>query len=233
MLRTERGLHMKNVALIVAAGRGSRMMQSMPKQYLPLNNKMILTHTINLFTSHESIDAVMVVINKDDQFLYDKAVIDINSPKLLPPEYGGYTRAVSVRLGLAGLRNKSPQNVIIHDAARPLCPPNLLDAVLDPLSSYDGAFAALPVIDALWKIDNGCANYSINRENVWRAQTPQAFNFHKIFAAHLHGDGSAKDDVEVALLSKLNIKAIHGSEVNFKITTPEDLNRAAAYLEDN
>ena len=231
LLGTECGSQMNNVALIVAAGRGSRMMQSLPKQYLLLNNEMILSHTIKLFVSHNSIDAVVVVINKDDLHLYDKAIFDISSEKLLPPSYGGNTRAASVRLGLEDLSKNSPHNVIIHDAARPLCPPNLLDAVLAPLNSFDGAFAALPVMDALWKIDNGCASHPINRENVWRAQTPQAFQFQKILEAHSHGDESAKDDVEVALLSKLNIIAIHGSEINFKITTPEDLRRAEAHFE--
>ena len=218
---------MRNSALIVAAGRGSRMMQSVPKQYLLLNERAVLRHTIEIFINHPLINNLLVVINAKDETHYAAAVNQLESSKLCSPVLGGSTRALSVRLGLEALSAMNPQNVIIHDAARPLCPSKLIDAVLDPLDTVDGAFAALPITDALWKVENGYALQPVNREQIWRAQTPQAFRFQKILNAHSNSDASAKDDVEVALRANLTIKAVHGAEDNFKITHPSDLTRAA------
>ena len=222
---------MRNSALIVAAGRGSRMKQSTPKQYLSLREQTVLERTINIFIKHSRINILQVVINPEDEALYAEAVSGICSSKLCSPVFGGCTRALSVLQGLEALRSKDPQTVIIHDAARPLCPDELIDSVLDTLDTFDGAFAALPITDALWKVEDGCAIQSVNREQVWRAQTPQAFAFQKILNAHLNCQTSAKDDVEVALAANLSVKAVQGAEDNFKITHPSDLTRAAHVMQ--
>lgn len=221
---------MSNAALIVAAGRGSRMMQDMPKQYLTLGGRAVLWHTVQAFLASDRIDAVRVVIHPDDRVLYDSAVAGTNDPRLGAPVSGGASRAASVRLGLEALQADAPDHVLIHDAARPFCTPRLIAAVLDPLVQVDGAFAALPVVDALWKAEGTEAITPVSREGLWRAQTPQAFRFEPILAAHATGDAAAADDVEIARSVGLTVRVVEGAEENFKITLPRDLARAEQVL---
>lgn len=221
---------MTNAALIVAAGRGSRMMRETPKQYLSLGEHTVLWHTVQVFLSSSDISHICVVIHPDDQIQYYQAIADLNDPRLLPPVHGGASRAASVRLGLEGLSEKAPVNVLIHDAARPLCPSRLITAVLEPLEEVEGAFAALPVVDALWRTEGVEALDSIPRAGLWRAQTPQAFRYEDILRAHLLGDDGAADDVETARQAGLRVHVIQGAEENFKITLPSDLDRAEQLL---
>ena len=222
---------MSNAALIVAAGRGSRMMQDMPKQYLTLGGRTVLWHTVQAFLASDRIHAVRVVIHPDDRALYDNAVAGTNDARLGAPVPGGASRAASVRLGLEALQADAPEHVLIHDAARPFCTPRLISAVLDPLMQVDGAFAALPVVDALWKADGTEAISPVSRDSLWRAQTPQAFRYAAILDAHAHGDAAAADDAEIARAAGLTVRVVEGAEDNFKITLPRDLARAERMLE--
>ncbi|OSQ45267.1 2-C-methyl-D-erythritol 4-phosphate cytidylyltransferase [Marivita geojedonensis] len=223
---------MTNAALIVAAGRGSRMMQMTPKQYLLLEGRAVLWHTVQAFLASSDIDHVCVVIHENDRSKYDAAIAGLDDPRLLPPVQGGSSRAASVRLGLEGLRNQAPANVLIHDAARPFCAQELIRAVLRPLPEFDGAFAGLPVVDALWRTDGSEAMTSVSRDGLWRAQTPQAFRFGAIMAAHADGDADAADDVEIACKAGLRICVVEGHEDNFKITSPRDFERAERLISD-
>ena len=221
---------MTNAALIVAAGRGSRMMQDMPKQYLELGGHAVLWHTVQAFLASDQMHAVRVVIHPDDRALYDHAVAGIEDARLGAPVPGGTSRAASVRLGLEALQGDMPQHVLIHDAARPFCTAPLIAAVLEPLAQVDGAFAALPVVDALWKTDGIEAIAPVSRDSLWRAQTPQAFRYTAILAAHATGDAAAADDVEIARKAGMTVRVVEGSEDNFKITLPRDLERAEHVL---
>lgn len=223
---------MTNAALIVAAGRGSRMMQETPKQYLSLGGKTVLWHTVNAFLTSQEINQICVVIHRDDQTLYNQAVAEIRDPRLMTPIYGGATRAASVRLGLEALQYHCPKHVLIHDAARPFCPSELISAVIAPLDDVEGTFAALPVVDALWKTEGIEALAPVPRAGLWRAQTPQAFRYQDILRAHLTGDASATDDVETAREAGLRVHVVKGAEENFKITLPCDLERAERILAD-
>lgn len=221
---------MTNAALIVAAGRGSRMLQETPKQYLTLSGHAVLWHTVQAFLASDRIDTVRVVIHPDDQALYDSAVAGIEDARLGAPVPGGASRAASVRLGLEALQADAPEHVLIHDAARPFCPAHLIAAVLEPLAEVEGAFAALPVVDALWKAKGSEALSPVPRDGLWRAQTPQAFRFDAILAAHVTGDAAAADDVEIARAAGLRVRVVEGAEENFKITLPRDLARAEELL---
>ena len=217
---------MTNAALIVAAGRGSRMGADTPKQYLTLAGEAVLTHTIRAFLTSDQISHVRVVIHPDDTALYTAAIQGIMDPRLLPPVHGGASRSASVRLGLEALSDAAPANVLIHDAARPFCTPALIARVIAALADADGAFAALPVVDALWKTDGHEATTPVPRDGLWRAQTPQAFRFETILAAHHTCGTDTADDVEVARLAGLSVRVVEGDEANFKITRPRDLERA-------
>jgi len=223
---------MTNAALIVAAGRGSRMMRDTPKQYLPLAGHAVLWHTVQAFLASSDIDRVCVVIQPEDRALYDAAVAGIDDVRLAEPVSGGASRAASVRLGLEALQIDKPDHVLIQDAARPFCSPDLIAAVLAPLTEVEGAFAALPVVDALWKAEGSEALTPVPREGLWRAQTPQAFRYAAILAAHANGDGDAADDVAIARQAGLTVRVVEGSEDNFKITLPRDLERAERMLSE-
>src|SRR6056297_3580167 len=221
---------MTNAALIVAAGRGSRMMRDTPKQYLPLAGHAVLWHTVQAFLASSDIDRLRVVIQPEDRALYDAAVAGIDDPRLRDPVSGGASRAASVRLGLEALQIDTPNHVLIQDAARPFCSPGLIAAVLAPLAEVEGAFAALPVVDALWKAEGSETLTAIPREGLWRAQTPQAFRYEAILTAHANDNAHATDDVAIARQAGLTVRVVEGSEDNFKITLPRDLDRAERLL---
>lgn len=221
---------MTNAALIMAAGRGSRMMRDTPKQYLPLDDHAVLWHTLQALLASPEIDRVRVVIHPEDLALYDAAVAGIDDARLAEPVSGGASRAASVRLGLEALQTDAPKHVLIHDAARPFCSLDLIAAVLAPLAEVEGAFAALPVVDALWKAEGDQALTPVPRDGLWRAQTPQAFRYDAILAAHAAGDADAADDVAIARQADLTVRVVEGVEENFKITLPRDLDRAARLL---
>ena len=113
--------------------------------------------------------------------------------------------------------------MLIHDAARPFVPAAVVAAVLDALDAAPGAFAALPVVDALWRAEDGRAEAPVPREGLWRAQTPQGFHFDRILAAHRACRGDAADDVAVARAAGIEVRIVPGSEANYKITTTADL----------
>ncbi|KIT17444.1 2-C-methyl-D-erythritol 4-phosphate cytidylyltransferase [Jannaschia aquimarina] len=218
---------MSVAAILVAAGRGRRMSRGTPKQYLPVAGIPILRHTIETFLGHPSIGTVAVVIHMDDLPLYRQAVAGLTDAGLLDPIAGGDSRAASVRCGLEALSERKPEKVLIHDAARPFCPHEVIGAVIEGLDRADGACAALPVVDALWRTEGGRATASVPREGLWRAQTPQGFRFDRIVEAHRAcRDPLAADDVAVARAAALDIVLVPGCESNFKITTPADLARA-------
>lgn len=217
---------MTHAALIVAAGRGQRMESATPKQYLPLAGKTVLWHTIDAFLRVPEIGIVQVVIHPEDADLYSGAIEGLKDTRLAAPCFGGATRAASVRNGLQSLEEFAPQTVLIHDAARPLFSERLVEDLLAALETSDGAFAALPVVDALWRSQGGFASTPVDRTDMWRAQTPQAFQFAKILHAHATLSADAADDVEVAVNAGLSVKIVPGEEMNFKITLPQDLVRA-------
>lgn len=213
-------------ALIVAAGRGRRMGEPLPKQFLDLCGRTVLARTVEAFLSTGAIGTIMVVIHPDDAELYETATAGIDDKRLTSPVWGGPTRAASVRLGLEALAAVRPQRVLIHDAARPFVTSALIAEVDAALTEADGAFAAIPVVDAIWSSKGGCADQPVPRDGLWRAQTPQGFHFDKILAAHQSCDFEAADDVAVARAAGLSVRIVEGQDNNFKITTPADFARA-------
>jgi len=174
---------------------------------------------------------VQVVIGMEDQADYAGAIAGLVSDRLRPPVPGAATRAGSVLAGLEALESDAPDVVLIHDAARPFVTPALISAIVAALEGAPGALLALPVVDALWREEEGAAQEPVAREALWRAQTPQGFRFAEILAAHRAHSGEAADDVAVAREAGLEVRLVAGSESNFKITTAADLDRARALME--
>ncbi len=217
-------------ALILAAGRGNRFGSEMPKQYLEIDGVAILRHTLERFLGSAGIDLVRVVIHPDDQVLYDMAVDGIEDKRLLEPVFGGPSRAATTQNGLESLASRTPGKVLIHDAARPFVSDDIIQRVVSALDRVDGAFAGLPLVDALWRVSDGAARGSVARDGLWRAQTPQGFWFDAILDAHRSKVSDATDDVAIARDAGLQVRAIVGSEDNFKITVASDLARAQAMI---
>ena len=214
------------VALIVAAGRGNRAGPGAPKQYRLLDGEPVLRRTLAAFAGHSGIDAVLTVIHPDDRTDYEAAAADL--PKLLPACMGGDTRQASVRSGLEALAATRPTHVLIHDGARPFVSSRLISACIDALATHRGVLVALPVTDTLRRAANGLADGTVSREGLWRAQTPQGFEFEAILKAHRQADRqSATDDVEIATMAGIEVSMIEGDEDNLKITSHTDMARAA------
>lgn len=219
---------MTNVALLMAAGRGQRFGGAIPKQYADLAGCAVMRRTALCYLDHPLIDLVVAVIHPDDRDKYEAATAGLD---LAPPIMGGDTRQESVRNGLQGLAPYAPESVLIHDAARPLVASPVIDRVLAAIGPGVGAIAALPVHDSLRHASDGLVDGDVERDGVWRAQTPQGFRYRDILSAHLDvaTDGFT-DDASVARAAGLQVAVVEGHEDGFKITTSDDLRRAEARI---
>jgi 2-C-methyl-D-erythritol 4-phosphate cytidylyltransferase / 2-C-methyl-D-erythritol 2,4-cyclodiphosphate synthase len=216
------------IALVVAAGRGTRLGGPLPKQYLPLGGAAVLRRGLQALITHPAVGAVRVIIHPDDQAYYAAATAGLD---LLPPVAGGAQRQDSVRNGLESLAEAAPDFVLIHDGARPFLDHAVIDRVLDGLRTYPGAIAALPMRDTVKRSDGARITATIDRTPLWRAQTPQGFHYKPILAAHRAAAGAElSDDAAVAERAGMNVTLVEGSEDNFKVTTMADLARAERLL---
>ncbi len=219
---------MRVAALIVAGGSGSRFGGEIPKQYRALAGVPVLRRAVLAFLNHSAVETVQVVIRAEDRSLYNAAVAGLEVP---PPVIGGADRQSSVRLGLEALADAAPDAVLIHDAARPLVPDALISAVVAAIAPGMGAIAALPVVDTLWRSAGETCETLVDRQNLWRAQTPQGFMFSDILTAHRTALGQTlTDDAAVAIAASLVVRHVPGSEAAAKITTEADLIRAESQL---
>jgi 2-C-methyl-D-erythritol 4-phosphate cytidylyltransferase/2-C-methyl-D-erythritol 2,4-cyclodiphosphate synthase len=215
-------------ALIVAAGRGSRFGGSLPKQYLGLGGTTVLRHAAAAFATHPRVTGVLVAIRPEDRKLFDQALSGLS---LLPPVPGGAERQDSVRLGLEALAARKPDRVLIHDGARPFPNAALIDRVIDGLDRASAAIPALPLGDTIKRVADGRVLETIDRAQLWRAQTPQGFHFGEILAAHRQMAGRMlTDDAAVAEAAGIAPLIVAGSEENLKVTTAEDLATAERLL---
>jgi 2-C-methyl-D-erythritol 4-phosphate cytidylyltransferase/2-C-methyl-D-erythritol 2,4-cyclodiphosphate synthase len=220
---SERG---QTVALVVAAGSGTRL-GGAPKQYRRLAGRSVLAHAVEAL-DHPRIDRVQVVIGADQEADYTTAM----GERALPlPIIGGATRQESVRRGLDALAAGSgAARVLIHDAARPFLPANVIDRLLDALDTAPGAVPTLPVVDTLAR-DRGTLGETVPRADLVRVQTPQAFDFAAIRAAHAAWAGDeATDDAQIARAAGLEIATVAGDSSLEKLTYEADFVRAEAML---
>jgi 2-C-methyl-D-erythritol 4-phosphate cytidylyltransferase/2-C-methyl-D-erythritol 2,4-cyclodiphosphate synthase len=223
-------------ALIVAAGRGARAAgaDTRPKQYCAVGGVPMIARTIAAFAAHRRVDDILVVIHPDDEALY-RAASAPYAGRLRKAVAGGARRQDSVRAGLEALAVAAPTSVLIHDAARPFLPAELIDRVIDSLKTNQGALPALPVTDSLKRAEGGRVTGTVARESLWQAQTPQGFKFDAILEAHR---AAAKepgrdftDDCGVAEWFGLKVALVEGAESNRKLTTEEDLRIANELLQ--
>jgi 2-C-methyl-D-erythritol 4-phosphate cytidylyltransferase/2-C-methyl-D-erythritol 2,4-cyclodiphosphate synthase len=222
-------------ALIVAAGRGARAASEggRPKQYCRIGGVPMIARAIGAFATHPSVSEILVVIHPDDAALYE-AVSRPFAGRLRKAVPGGATRQDSVRAGLEALEAQAPSSVLIHDAARPFVDEDLITRVIAGLDAHSGALPCLPVTDTLKRGSQGRVTGTVDRDQLWRAQTPQGFRYDAILAAHRAAarepDRAFTDDAGVAEWFGLDVALVEGSEENRKLTTAEDLRVADELL---
>jgi len=220
--------------VIVAAGRGSRMADGgLPKQYRPIGGQAVLTRTLTCFVSHPDIRTVLTVIHPDDQSHFEAAAAPVADG--LPWIGGGATRQRSVRLGLEALAGQSPDIVLIHDGARPFASAMLIRRAVAEARLHGGAIPGIAMNDSLARVDcDGNRLDSVDRADLRGVQTPQAFMFAPILAAHraaaFQGLDDFTDDAAVAAYAGLPMRVFPGEQDNIKLTTTADFRIAATMV---
>jgi 2-C-methyl-D-erythritol 4-phosphate cytidylyltransferase/2-C-methyl-D-erythritol 2,4-cyclodiphosphate synthase len=211
-------------ALVVAAGSGSRMGAEVPKQYRPIAGKAVLAHAVDALMSHPAVDAVRVVIGAGQEELAREALGDRNVGQLIQ---GGAERADSVRAGLEAIE---ADVILVHDAARPFCPPAVIDRLLGALGGAEGAVPVLPVADTLARAD-GRLGEAVDRSGLVRVQTPQVFRFRILAETYAQWSGaSPTDESTVMRASGREVAVVEGDPMLEKLTTAADWQRAEAWL---
>ena len=216
-------------ALIVAAGSGSRMGGEIPKQYRPIAGRAVLAHAVDALASHPRIDAVRVVIGEGQQEAAREALAGRDVGEMI---VGGGTRQESVLRGLEALAAQgAPDLVLIHDAARPFCPPEVIDRLLKALATNSAAVPALPAADTLMRGKGKHLGDTVDRTHLNRIQTPQAFHFERILEAHrAKASESFTDDATLARAAFVGVVRVEGDEALNKLTLIGDFTRAEERL---
>lgn len=222
-------------AIIVAAGKGVRMKGTMRKQYLDLSGRPVLAHSIMVFDSCSQVEEIFLVVPKEDvEYCQNKILSLLDLKNQINLVHGGAKRQDSVYNGLQAIA-KNTDTVVIHDGVRPLIHPEELKECILGSKKYGACILGTPASDTLKRVDkSGIIETTLPRENIWLAQTPQAFQYDIIIKAHetARRDGYVGTD-DASLVERLgaNVKIISGSKFNIKITKKEDLAVAKAMFD--
>jgi len=217
--------------VIVAAGRGTRASSDLPKQFRQIGGETMLRRTLSTFVEHGEITLVQPVIHRDDVELYQTSAAGMDV--LLPQTFGGATRQASVRAGLEALTARKPDIVLIHDAARPFASAALVSRAIAAAEQSGAAIPAMPVTDTVKTVDShGHVDKTLDRNTLRLVQTPQAFKFDTLLAAHRKAQAAGRedftDDAALAEWAGMKVSVFAGEPGNIKITNPEDFARAEA-----
>jgi 2-C-methyl-D-erythritol 4-phosphate cytidylyltransferase/2-C-methyl-D-erythritol 2,4-cyclodiphosphate synthase len=214
---------MQVVAILVAAGQGTRFGADRPKQFLQLGGKPVLRHAAEALLAEGLVARLLPVVAAGAEA---EVAAMLDGLPFLPPVPGGATRQASVRAGLEALAASPPDAVLVHDAARPFVPAGTVASLLAALAEHPGAIPAQPVSDTLKREGRrGAIAETVPRAGMFRAQTPQGFRYGDLLAAHRAAEAEATDDAQLLELAGLSVALVRGDERNAKITFPEDLDR--------
>lgn len=223
-----------NAALILAGGSGIRLGTDIPKQYIPVNGKAVITYCLEVFGSHPQIDAVQIVAHVEW-----RKNIHTQMPETVLDKFKGFSepgsnRQYSIFHGLQDMMQyaKETDIVIVHDAARPLVPAALLTACIEACKEHDGCLPVLPMKDTVYLGDGNNITSLLEREKVYAGQAPEAFVLGKYYEANSRLLPDLMERIngstEPAIMAGMDIAMIPGDEGNFKITTQADLERFKA-----
>jgi 2-C-methyl-D-erythritol 4-phosphate cytidylyltransferase/2-C-methyl-D-erythritol 2,4-cyclodiphosphate synthase len=225
-------------AVVVAAGRGLRAGGGVPKQYRFLRGEPAIRSPLAAFAGHKAISLVQAVIHPDDRDLYGSATEGLT---LLPPVPGGATRQASVLAGLEALASHRVEIVLVHDAARPFATTALMTRAIATAARTGAAVPVIPVVDTVKTVnETGVVTGTLERSRLRAVQTPQAFAFPELLAAHRRARSAGRDDftddAALAEWAGVTVSTFPGEESNVKLTTDQDFARfeaaAAAGLSD-
>ena len=217
---------MKTKAIVLSAGKGSRMKQSVSKQYLMLGGQTILSYSLETFQKSLIDEIIVVTAPEDIEFVRNNIILPHNIDKVTNIVAGGTERYLSVYQGL--LAAKNCDYVMIHDGARPFLTLNMIEESYKAVQTYQACAVGVPIKDSIKKIgEEGYILENIERNGVWQIQTPQSFSYSLILEAYeklLRSDMEPTDDTSVVeAFTKTKVKMLLGSYENIKMTTPEDL----------
>ncbi len=226
---------MKNVAIITAAGIGKRMRANQPKQYLELNGRPILSHTLEKFQAARLIEGIVLVVDGASlDLVQDDMLKKWPCAKVKWVVRGGDKRQDSVAQGLKAVP-LGCEVVCVHDGVRPFITPEIIDRSVEEAASHGACIVAIPVKDTIKRVDmEGRIAETVERAGLWRAQTPQTFKY-ELFESAMNqakSEGFYGTD-EASLVERFGheVYILAGDERNIKITTPEDLKIAEAICE--
>jgi 2-C-methyl-D-erythritol 4-phosphate cytidylyltransferase/2-C-methyl-D-erythritol 2,4-cyclodiphosphate synthase len=215
---------MTTTALIVAAGRGERAGGDVPKQFRLIGGKPMLRWAVESLIRHPAVQSTRIVIAEGQQDSAKQALQGLDIGELIT---GGAERADSVRAGLEAIEADA---VLVHDAARPFCPPPVVDRLLASLEFFEGAAPVLPVGDTLARIADTLGD-PVDRAGLGRVQTPQAFRLGALRSAYdLWNGPSPTDETTVVRAAGMKVAAVTGDPALEKITLPSDFDRAEQWL---
>jgi 2-C-methyl-D-erythritol 4-phosphate cytidylyltransferase/2-C-methyl-D-erythritol 2,4-cyclodiphosphate synthase len=215
-------------AVIVAAGKGLRAGGALPKQFAIWHGRPLVRHSVEALARMGASPIVVAIPNAAEDMTRE-ALAGVGAIRLVA---GGPTRQLSVRAALDAMAEVPPDRVLIHDAARPIVPAEVVERLLRALDSHQAAIPVLPVIDSVLVASGGMMEGSARRETLRRVQTPQAFRFAEILAAHQAwaGEPGAGDDAQVARQAGLDVALVEGDESLRKLTFAEDFRTAAGMV---
>ncbi|PNQ03838.1 bifunctional 2-C-methyl-D-erythritol 4-phosphate cytidylyltransferase/2-C-methyl-D-erythritol 2,4-cyclodiphosphate synthase [Sphingobium sp. SA916] len=225
----------RTVALLVAAGQGSRAGGDIPKQFRRIGGKPVLAHAVDALAGHPAIGSVVLVVGAGQE---EDARAALESRTVSAIVQGADSRRGSVRAGLEHIASAGgAARILVHDAARPFLPATVIDRLLAALEGAPGAIPALPVADTLVRSEHDKSEHDkagdvVDRDGLFRVQTPQAFRFDALLAAHRSWDGNreATDDAQILRHSGHDVTLVAGDERLEKLTYAEDFLRVEARL---
>ncbi len=217
---------MKTKAILLSAGKGTRMNQSVSKQYLMLGNQTILSYSLEQFQKSSIDEIILVTAQEDIEYVKNNIVLPHKINKVTKIVAGGQERYLSVYQGLLAAQNCD--YVMIHDGARPFLTIDIIEDSIRAVQKYQACAVGVPLKDSIKKLGReGYIVENIERTDVWQVQTPQCFSYPMILGAYeklLQSDIKTTDDTAVVeYFTEVKVKMLMGSYENIKITTLDDL----------
>ena len=224
---------MKTKAILLSAGKGTRMNQSVSKQYLMLGNQTILSYSLEQFQKSSIDEIILVTAQEDIEYVKNNIVLPHKINKVTKIVAGGQERYLSVYQGLLAAQNCD--YVMIHDGARPFLTIDIIEDSIRAVQKYQACAVGVPLKDSIKKLGReGYIVENIERTDVWQVQTPQCFSYPMILGAYeklLQSDIKTTDDTAVVeYFTEVKVKMLMGSYENIKITTPEDMDVAHTFI---
>ena len=224
-------------AVVPAGGCGMRMGSNIPKQFLTLGDVPLLVHALQIFEFSSNISEIILVVPEDDcDYCRENIVRSYGLKKISRIVGGGRRRQDSVLNGVQ-VTNPTSDIVVVHDAVRPFVTERMIADVVETAQKHGAAIVAIPVRDTVKRVNfDGLIEETLSREQLWAAQTPQAFQRDILLRAHEQGETDGVDATDDAFLVErmgLSVSVVQGSFHNIKVTRPEDLQMGQAILSAN